>query len=128
MAGCCKEVLATCPSEHTPETIGLLDKVLDNSGAGLETTMTVLAVILNAVYMGVHKQMAKTVESISMEVSTSTGLSEGQLSDDTSLHRICGWALKSTIDQVTKQLTLKPTSSDLDRKKNVVTSTQTTSQ
>lgn len=108
----------TCVSEHTPETMDLLHKVLDNSGAGLETTMTVLAVILNAVYMGVHKQMAKMVENISMETSTSTEpvLPDSQLSDDTSLHRICGWALKSTIDQVTKQLRLKPTSTDLEGK------------
>ena len=38
----------TCVSEHTPETIAIL-KILDNSGARLETTMTVLAVIMNAV-------------------------------------------------------------------------------
>ena len=37
----------TCVSEHTPETIAIL-KILDNSGARLET-MTVLAVIMNAV-------------------------------------------------------------------------------
>ena len=43
----------TCVSEHTSETTALL-KVLDNSGAGLETIMTVLAVIMNAAYMGVQ--------------------------------------------------------------------------
>ena len=60
----------TCVSEHTPETTAIL-KVLDNSDAGLET-MTVLVVIMNAVYIGVQKQ---TVEEIS---NTCAGIPEEQ--------------------------------------------------
>ena len=52
----------TCLNEHTPETTAILESVLENSGMKLEMTMTVLAVIMNAIYMGVQKQMAKTVE------------------------------------------------------------------
>ena len=106
----------TCVSEHTPETIAIL-KILDNSGAGLETTMTVLAVIMNAVYMGVQKQMSKTVEELS---NVSAGIPEGKPSDETSLHRICGWALKSTIDYTSKQSKQRQADNELDQKQQLL--------
>ena len=106
----------TCVSERTPETVAILE-VLDNSGAGMETSRTVLAVIMNAVYMGIRKQMSKNVEELS---NASACIPEGQPSDDTSLHRICGWALKSTIDLVSKQSKKKQANSDLDQKQQLL--------
>ena len=79
--------------------------------------MTILAVVMNAVYMGIQKQMSETVEEIS---NIGAGILEGRSSDDTSLHRICGWALKSTIDQVIKQSKQKQADIALDQKKQLL--------
>lgn len=73
--------------------------------------------ILNAIYLGLNHQMAATVETIPVSHNESTETEESfKPSDDVALHRICGWALKSTLDQedrhILKTTSLKLTNTD----------------
>ena len=74
------------------------------------------AVILNAIYQGIQQQMANKIEEISFGTSE-RGMTEP--SDIVALHRICGWALKSAIDQHHKHLKAKP-SSDMANELNLL--------
>lgn len=66
------------------------------------TKRTLFVMVLNAIYLGLSKQMAETVEQISVNYqSACTGGSKP--SDDIAMHRICGWALKSVKDHLASQ-------------------------
>ena len=74
--------------------------VLDGCGVSNVTQQTLLGITLNAIHLGLRKQMAETVEEISSAIHESANLdsSSSQPSDDIALHRICGWALKLAVD------------------------------
>lgn len=86
----------------------LLMQVLDGCGVSNVTQQTLLAIILNAIHLGLCKQMAETVEEISSAIHESANLdsSSSQPSDDIALHRICGWALKSAVDHLHTQMSI----------------------
>jgi hypothetical protein len=97
----------TCKEGQTEETQSLLIQILDGCSVSDVTQQTLLAIILNAIHLGLCKQMAETVEEISSaihESATDLDSSSSKPSDDIALHRICGWALKSAVDHLHTQL------------------------
>lgn len=93
----------TCDDLKTDETRKLLQGIHDNCDVSKATKQSLTAIILNAIYLELRQQMADEVEQVSIERHVQTTETELALpSDDVSLHRICGWALKSTIDHFTK--------------------------
>ena len=61
------------------------------------TKRTVLAIVFNAIYQGLCHTMAETAEQIS--ISKHVPCDKAKPSDEVAMHRICGWALKSVMDQ-----------------------------
>ena len=57
---------------------------------------TVLAILLNAVYLGLCKQMAIAVEKISTSPQQTESTETAKPSDEVAVQQLCGWALKST--------------------------------
>jgi hypothetical protein len=55
----------TCKSKQTDETATVIEEAFGNLDATPETMRTILAILLNAVYLGVYKHMAIAVEKIS---------------------------------------------------------------
>ena len=96
----------TCKERHTDETQTLLIRILDGCSVSNVTQQTLLAIILNAIHLGLCKQMAETVEEISLAIHESANLdpASNKPSDDVALHRICGWALKSAADYLRTQM------------------------
>ena len=97
----------TCKESQTEETRTLLIQVLDGCNVSDVTEQTLLAIILNAIYLGLCKQMAETVEEISLAIHEGTNLvdsSSSKPSDDVAVHRICDWALKLAADHLHAQL------------------------
>ncbi len=86
--------------KKTEKTRLLLEEVC---GSGFnETQQSVIAVILNSIHCGVRQEMASTLETISnyhYELNDCHSEFEVKPSDSTAVHRICGWALKSTSDR-----------------------------
>ena len=79
----------TCDDFKTDETRKLLQGIHENCDVSKATKQSLTAIILNAIYLELrHVQTTETESALP--------------SDDVSLHRICGWALKSTIDHFTK--------------------------
>ena len=72
---------------------------IDTPSFSKATKQTLLAIILNAVYLGLNHQMAETAE----EISASTQCANSLPSDDVAMHRMCGWALKSMKDNLVIQ-------------------------
>ena len=68
-----------------------------------DSKRTVITLILSTVYDGILKQMALELEKISQPTLDPEVTAPVQPSDETALHRICGWALKSVTDNVSKQ-------------------------
>ena len=68
------------------------------------TKRTLLAMILNAVYLGSCRQMADTAEQISQVAFAGVEESSSKPSDEVALHRICGWALKALRDHLGVQV------------------------
>ena len=94
-----------CKSLRDTDSIVDADESIDE-----DTKRTVVTLIMNEVFSGVTQQMAKEIEHPS---STSTYTEELEAvgtspSDEVSLHRICGWALKSVIDKVSQQSKRQP--------------------
>lgn len=97
----------TCKESQTEETQTLLIQILDGCRVSDVTEQTLLAIILNAIHLGLCKQMAETVEEISLAIhegTSSLNSSSSKPSDDIAVHRICGWALKSAADHLHAQL------------------------
>ena len=92
----------TCKEAQTEQTQTLLIQILDGCTVSDVTKQTLLAIILNAIHLGLCKQMAETVEEISLAIHESANLesSSSKPLDDVALHRICGWALKSAADHL----------------------------
>ena len=120
----------TCKQSQTEATAVLLSQLFDGCAASDSSQQTLLAIILNAVYLGLSQQMAKTVEEISLATheseTTESGVSSSSKpSDDVALHRICGWALKSASDHLYTQLstcTTQANSSKLSREYELICS------
>lgn len=111
----------TCEAYKAEETKGLLQSAMEKChqlGVNVSdcTKRTVTAIILNATYQGIQQQMANKIDEILFRTSES-GITEP--SDIIALHRICGWALKSAIDEHHKHLKAKP-SSDMANKLNLL--------
>ena len=86
------------------EQTSLLLQNVHNSGVDKRIQQSMLAIILNAVYLGMNQQMTATVESISVALHDSTATDESfKPSDEVAMHRICGWALKSASDHLRTQ-------------------------
>lgn len=91
----------TCEEKQTEETKILLNQVLDNCGVKNQTKQSLVAIVLNGVFLGISHQMATRVESLSVARHESIEKDEPfKPSDDVALHRICGWALKSASDHL----------------------------
>lgn len=89
-----------CKSLRDSDSIVDTDNRIDE-----DTKRTVVTLIMNEVFSGITQQMAKEIEH-SSTMSTCTEELEATStspSDEVSIHRICGWALKSVIDKVTQQ-------------------------
>jgi hypothetical protein len=102
----------TCEVYKTEDTKALLQYAMEKCcqlgvNASDYTKRTVIAVILNAIYQGIQQQMANKIEGISFGTNESCVT---EPSDVVALHRICGWSLKSAIDQHRKHLKLKASS------------------
>jgi len=76
----------------------------------------VTAIILDASYQGIQQEMANKIDEISFCTSES---SITEPSDIIALHRICGWVLKSVIDEHHKHLKANP-SSDMANELNLL--------
>jgi hypothetical protein len=88
----------TCEEKVTEETR------IDAPQFSKATKQTLLAMILNAVYLGLSHQMAETAEQISITTqSAHSSDSSPSASDDVAMHRLFGWALKSTKDNLDVQ-------------------------
>ena len=72
----------TCDENITEETR------VDTPSFSKATKQTLLAIILNAIYLGLNHQMAETAE----EISASTQCADSLPSDDVAMHRMRGWA------------------------------------
>ena len=92
----------TCKEAQTEETKALLIQILDGLSVSDVTQQTMLAII----HLGLCKQMAETVEEISLAIHESADLetSGSKPSDDVALHRICGWALRSAANHLRTQM------------------------
>ena len=92
----------TCKEAQTEETKALLIQILDGLSVSDVTQQTMLAII----HLGLCKQMAETVEEISLAIHESADLesSGSKPSDNVALHRICGWALRSAADHLRTQM------------------------
>lgn len=91
----------TCKSSLTEETKLILQQsAVGNTTVSDKTQQTVLAIVLNAIFLGLNQQMASVVEEISSVSHNQTDLEVFKPSDEVALHRICGWALKSVYDQL----------------------------
>ncbi len=62
-----------------------------------DTKRTVITLVLNTVFQSFSQQMANEIDKLSTP-STSQEDTIVSPSDETTLHRICGWALKSVTD------------------------------
>ena len=87
----------TCKSERTQTTRGEWAPVLamHDSTVSESTQATVLASILHAVQEEIQSQMATHIQSLTEDQPTAF---TEKPSDETSLYRISGWAIKSAID------------------------------
>ena len=99
------ERILVCKSLRDTDSIVDADESIDE-----DTKRTVVTLIMNEVFSGVTQQMAKEIEHSS---STTTCTEELEVvgtspSDEVSLHRICGWSLKSVIDKVSQQSKRQP--------------------
>ena len=66
------------------------------------TKRTVVAIVFNAIYQGLCNTMAETAEQIS--ISKHVPCDKAKPSDEVAMHRICGWALKSVMDQYKRKV------------------------
>lgn len=93
----------TCKSKQTDETATIIEEAFGNCNATLETVRTVLALLLNAVYLGLCKQMAIAAEKISTSTQQMESTETAKPSDEVAVQRLCGWALKSVTDLLKSQ-------------------------
>ena len=93
----------TCKSKQTDETATVIEEAFGNLDATPETMRTILAILLNAVYLGVCKQMAIAVEKISASIQQTETTETAKPSDEVAVQRLCGWALKSATDLLKSQ-------------------------
>ncbi len=84
----------------TKKTEGMVVVGLDHD-ASEDTKRTVITLIMNTVFQYVSQQMANEIEKLSTPAPSAS--QEVSPSDETALHRICGWALKSVTDNLMKQ-------------------------
>ena len=93
----------TCESKQTDETATIIEEAFGNSDATPETMRTVLATLLNGVYLGFCKQMAVAVEKMSTSTQQMENIETAKPSDEVAVQRLCGWALKSATDLLKSQ-------------------------
>ncbi len=67
-----------------------------------DTKRTVITLVLNTVFQSFSQQMANEIDKLSTPSTSQEDTIVSPL-DDTALHRICGWALKSVTDNLIKQ-------------------------
>lgn len=81
----------------------------DNYSAAVSeaTRRSVVSMVLHAIFRGISSQMAKTAEEISAATSSTSDSTEFS-SDIVAMHRLCGWALFSTIDYLKRQTKKNP--------------------
>ena len=91
----------TCKSQQSLATLCRLTLLFSKYGGACkqQTKRTMIASILHAVQEGMQSQMASVIATFETDPVSSQPPSGN---DDTALYRISGWALKSTIDNVTK--------------------------
>ena len=91
----------TCKSQQSLATLCRLTLLFGTGGGAFkqQTKRTMVASILHAVQEGIQSQMASVIATFETDPVSSQAPSAN---DDTALYRISGWALKSTIDNVTK--------------------------
>ena len=90
-----------CKSMRTERTVHSV--LIDNSVLASENTKrTVITLIMNTVFQSVSQKMANEIEKLS-NPCTSHEDTRVSPSDETTLHRICGWALRSVNDNMRKQ-------------------------
>ncbi len=82
------------------------DSLFPDSCASADAKRTVLTLILSTTYEGILKQITIELKIISQPIPNQETVLP---SDDTALHRICGWALKSVMDNLSKQCKAQPT-------------------
>ena len=80
--------------------------LFSDSCASVDAKRTVLTLILSTAYEGILKQITVELEKVSQPIPNQEKVLP---SDDTALHRICGWALKSVTDKVSEQCKAQPT-------------------
>ncbi len=80
--------------------------LFSDSCASVDAKRTVLTLILSTAYEGILKQITVELEKVSQPIPNQEKVLP---SDDTALHRICGWALKSVTDNVSEQCKAQPT-------------------
>ena len=94
----------TYKSKQTDESATIIEEAFGNCHVNEGTMRTVLTILLNAVYLGLSKQMAIAVEKISTSTQQTTESTEtSKPSDEVAVQRSCGWALKSATDLVISQ-------------------------
>lgn len=93
----------TCKSKQTDEAATVIEEPFGNRNTNQETMRTVLAILLNAVYLGLCKQMAIAMEKISTSIQLTESIETAKPSDEVAVQRLCGWALKSATDLVKSQ-------------------------